>query len=286
MGGSRSDLAWRLGQYWGWLAMERPAAAGKHRCRSQLNLRNPRPRPQTSQSLARVVRPRHHPCLSSGDNPYRGIRGAAGGYARRRRRVPTTRLAAPRPSKAMPPNSIGRLAPPPVNGSTPPPGRVDETPPSELVGADEEDPPTAEVVVSSFVVVVAPDVEVAPDVVVVAPEVEVAPEVLVAPEVVVGFRVVVVAPEVVVGLRVVVVLLEVVVGLVVVVVPEVLVEVLLEVLVEVLVVVLEVVGLGTQPVTQNTLYLTSAPWEPSAWMVSLTWKPCTGWGVMPVKSRV
>ena len=47
-----------------------------------------------------------------------------------------------------------------------------------------------------------------------------------------------------------------------------------------------VVGEGPQPVTQKTLCLTSAPWEPAAWMVSLTWKPCTGWGSMPVKSRV
>ena len=39
-----------------------------------------------------------------------------------------------------------------------------------------------------------------------------------------------------------------------------------------------VVGAGTQPVTQKTLCLTSAPWEPSALMVSLTWKPWVGWG--------
>ena len=151
---------------------------------------------------------------------------------------------------------MGRL-PPPVNGNTPPRARVDETPPSELVGADEEDPPTALVVVSSLVVVVAPDVEVAPEVDV-APEVEVAPDVEVAPEVLVAPDVEV-APLVVVDFMVVVV-----------VVPEVVV----------------VVGLGTQPVTQNTLCLTSAPWEPSALIVSLTWKPCTGCGVMPVKSRV
>ena len=47
-----------------------------------------------------------------------------------------------------------------------------------------------------------------------------------------------------------------------------------------------VVGAGTQPVDQKTLCLTSAPWEPSALMVSLTWKPWLGWGWMPVKSRV
>src|SRR5215216_4235420 len=47
-----------------------------------------------------------------------------------------------------------------------------------------------------------------------------------------------------------------------------------------------VVGAGPQPVTQKTLYLVSGPWEPSALMVSVTWKPCTGWGSMPVKSRV
>jgi hypothetical protein len=39
-------------------------------------------------------------------------------------------------------------------------------------------------------------------------------------------------------------------------------------------------------VTQKTLCLVSAPWAPSALIVSLTWKPCTGWGSMPVKSRV
>ena len=37
-------------------------------------------------------------------------------------------------------------------------------------------------------------------------------------------------------------------------------------------------GTGTQPVTQKTLCLTSAPWEPSALMVSLTWKPWAGAG--------
>src|SRR5829696_5955762 len=35
-------------------------------------------------------------------------------------------------------------------------------------------------------------------------------------------------------------------------------------------VVVVVVGPGTQPVTQKTLCLTSAPWDPSALMVSLT----------------
>jgi len=80
----------------------------------------------------------------------------------------------------------------------------------------------------------------------VAPEVEVAPEVDVPPGLVVvvspGFVVVVVVSP----------------GLVVVVVP------------------------GTsQPVTQKTLCLTSAPWEPSAWMVSLTWTPWLAWGSIP-----
>ncbi len=38
-------------------------------------------------------------------------------------------------------------------------------------------------------------------------------------------------------------------------------------------------GGGASPqVTQNTLCLVSAPWEPSAWIVSLTWYPCVGWG--------
>ena len=58
---------------------------------------------------------------------------------------------------------------------------------------------------------------------------------------------------------------------------------------DVLVVVPEVVvvvGPGPQPLTQNTLCLTSAPWEPSAWMVSLTWTPWFGWGSIPVRSRV
>ena len=52
------------------------------------------------------------------------------------------------------------------------------------------------------------------------------------------------------------------------------------------VVVVEVVGGVSQPVTQNTLYLVSAPWAPSAWMVSLTWTPWFGCGVIPVRSRV
>ena len=39
-----------------------------------------------------------------------------------------------------------------------------------------------------------------------------------------------------------------------------------------------VVGIGPQPVTQKTLCLTSAPWEPWAWIVSLTWTPWLGWG--------
>jgi len=47
-----------------------------------------------------------------------------------------------------------------------------------------------------------------------------------------------------------------------------------------------VVGPGTHPVTQKTLCLTSAPWAPSALIVSFTWKPWFGWGWMPVKSRV
>ena len=66
-------------------------------------------------------------------------------------------------------------------------------------------------------------------------------------------------------------------------------EVLVVVAPEVEVVVPEVVvvvELGPQPVTQNTLCFTSAPWDPSAWMVSLTWKPCTGWGSIPVRSRM
>jgi hypothetical protein len=47
-----------------------------------------------------------------------------------------------------------------------------------------------------------------------------------------------------------------------------------------------VVGGVSQPVTQKTLCLTSAPCEPSALIVSLTWNPCCGWGSMPVKSSV
>jgi hypothetical protein len=47
-----------------------------------------------------------------------------------------------------------------------------------------------------------------------------------------------------------------------------------------------VVGGVTQPVTQKTLCLVSAPWEPSALTVSLTWNPCCGCGSMPVKSSV
>src|SRR4030095_5332452 len=42
---------------------------------------------------------------------------------------------------------------------------------------------------------------------------------------------------------------------------------------------------GPHPVTQNTLYLVSAPWEPSALTVSLTWNPSLGWGSVPVKAR-
>jgi len=68
--------------------------------------------------------------------------------------------------------------------------------------------------------------------------------------------------------------------------PKVLVVVAPEVEVVVPKVVVVVVGLGPQPVTQNTLCLTSAPREPSALTVSLTWKPCTGWGSIPVRSRV
>jgi hypothetical protein len=89
--------------------------------------------------------------------------------------------------------------------------------------------------------------------------------------------VVVVVLEVVVGS--VVVVLEVVVGRVVVV-------VLVVVDVEVVVLVEVVVTGGGQPVTQNTLYLVSAPCEPSALIVSLTWKPWLGCGWIPVKSSV
>lgn len=31
--------------------------------------------------------------------------------------------------------------------------------------------------------------------------------------------------------------------------------------------------------TQNVLYLVSAPIEPGAFTVSLTWKPCCGWAM-------
>jgi len=48
----------------------------------------------------------------------------------------------------------------------------------------------------------------------------------------------------------------------------------------------DVVGGVSQPVTQKTLCLTSAPRAPSALMVSLTWNPCCGCGAMPVKSSV
>jgi len=147
------------------------------------------------------------------------------GYARRRRRDPATRLAAPSPTRTRAANSIGSEAAP-VKGSGPP-AVVDDTPPSELVGADETVPPaellvasrvvvvTFEVVVVGLtVVVVAPLVLVAPDVVVVAPVVVVGFTV-----VVVGFTVVVVAPDVVVAAPVVVVGLTVVVVAPVVVVP-------------------------------------------------------------------
>jgi len=52
------------------------------------------------------------------------------------------------------------------------------------------------------------------------------------------------------------------------------------------VVVLVVVVPAGQPVTQNTLCLTSAPWEPSALTVSFTWKPWLGCGSMVPKSSV
>jgi hypothetical protein len=48
----------------------------------------------------------------------------------------------------------------------------------------------------------------------------------------------------------------------------------------------DVVGGVSQPVTQKTLCFTSAPLEPSALMVSFTWNPCWGCGLMPVKSSV
>src|SRR6266508_4838493 len=116
-------------------------------------------------------------------------------------RVFASKVPAPRPSSARPASSSETVFAP-VNGRPGPAGPV---------GADEDAPPTAEVLLACWPVV-APDV-------VVAPEVLVAPEELVAPEVVV-----VVVP-------------------------------------------------GMQPVTQNTLCLVSAPCEPSAWIVSLTWKP-------------
>jgi hypothetical protein len=46
------------------------------------------------------------------------------------------------------------------------------------------------------------------------------------------------------------------------------------------------VGGVSQPVTQKTLCLTSAPRDPSALIVSLTWNPCFGCGSIPVKSSV
>jgi hypothetical protein len=120
------------------------------------------------------------------------------GYARRRRRVPASRLAPPSPSRASAPNSNGS-EPAPVKGSWPP-ARVLVTPPSEEVGAVDTVPPIELVVVSRVVVVVTFDVVVAPAVVVVAPVVVVAlTVVVVAPVVVVGLTVVVVAPLVVVA---------------------------------------------------------------------------------------
>ena len=114
------------------------------------------------------------------------------GYARRRRRAPANRLAAPSPNKARAANSIGSDAAP-VKGSGPP-AAVDDTPPIELVGADEPVPPTELLVVSRVVVVTPEVVVVGLTVVVVAPDV-----VVVAPDVVVvGLTVVVVAPLVVV----------------------------------------------------------------------------------------
>ena len=50
--------------------------------------------------------------------------------------------------------------------------------------------------------------------------------------------------------------------------------------------VVDVGGGVSQPVTQKTLCLTSAPCEPSALMVSLTCHPWMGCGSMPVKSSV
>ena len=80
-----------------------------------------------------------------------------------------------------------------------PPAAVEDTPPSELVGADEPVPPTELLVVSRVVVVTPEVVVVGLTVVVVAPVVVVTPDVVVvAPVVVVGLTVVVVAPVVVV----------------------------------------------------------------------------------------
>ena len=56
--------------------------------------------------------------------------------------------------------------------------------------------------------------------------------------------------------------------------------------VEVVDVVVVVVGGGSHPFTQNTLCFTSAPWEPWACTVSLTWWPCWGCGATPAKLRV
>jgi hypothetical protein len=62
--------------------------------------------------------------------------------------------------------------------------------------------------------------------------------------------------------------------------------VVVELEVEVVELDVEVVGGVTQPVTQKTLCFTSAPCEPSAFTVSLTWNPCCWWGSMPAKSNV
>ena len=43
---------------------------------------------------------------------------------------------------------------------------------------------------------------------------------------------------------------------------------------------------AAQPLTQKTLCLVSAPREPSAWIVSLTWNPWLGCGWMPSRSSV
>ncbi|HET6748255.1 MAG TPA: hypothetical protein VFL71_03260 [Actinomycetes bacterium] len=70
--------------------------------------------------------------------------------------------------------------------------------------------------------------------------------------------------------------------------PLVLVGSVVEVLVvlDVVVLVVVVVVPAGQPVTQKTLCLTSAPREPSALIVSFTWKPWLGWGSMLPKSSV